>query len=115
MNNRLTELRVSSDVVNNGTITFYNDAIAYSAGSGSDSAAPEAVRKNKMVFRRIMQLAEKLRSANDQGNACVSVDSGEDDIKEENMFALIPVAAKELMDERGKQGGHTEMRYNQLQ
>lgn len=116
---RLSELGVFSEIVINGASTFYSNVMSSSSELMSDNAAPQTIRENKNVYKHVIRLAEKLRSSDwakiDNRRAIDSVESGDEEMNEETLFALIPVASKELMDDLSKRGGTSQARFDDLQ
>lgn len=105
---RLDNCGVHSDVVDKGTTTFYNTVSTLSPLFRDDKSLPadNLLRENVQVFRRVLNLAEDLRRGD---NGAVRA-FDDDDIpagtsKSKELFALIPAAAKVLMEERVKRGG----------
>lgn len=125
---RINSCGVSSDVVCNTTTAFDTkltklSTVFKSSAHISFDNMPKNIRENVDVFRRVVKLADNLHnSKNDvssmlEGDAAYDNDNGTNSSSNsaENLFALVPVAARELMDELNRCGGDCQTQYNVLQ
>lgn len=114
----LTRCGVVSDIVNNGATSFYRNVLKLSALL---SAEDLNITQNVEVFGGVLNLAKSLRHGelenftqfSDENDAECDVSSpGRTD--DEQFFELIPVVAKELIDELAKHDGTQEDRLKVL-
>lgn len=120
---RLEKCGLCSQVVDKGTTSFYNSVSDLSDLFREEHNLPadEALRNNVKVFRRVLDLAEDLRHGDngavrrfDKDCVSTSEENKAGPSKSEELFGLIPAAAKVLMEDLGKRGGTGEERLEEL-